>query len=76
MNLIRELRDASKVEQDNEKRLALKATADNLLATINNLYYDPDEGYLRDLNGLWAHGTRLLANVTPPGNDEDKKAVA
>jgi hypothetical protein len=76
MNNVQELRNAVKDVLKQAQRVELEKLANDLEMAIYNFRVARDAETLRIVNGLWAAGARLLASVTPEGNDPKEKAVA
>jgi hypothetical protein len=52
----------------------LRSTAGTIACLANDLAKYPNDNTLRELNGLWARGRRLM--VTPGSNSPTEKQIA
>jgi hypothetical protein len=52
-------------------RLALKRVYDDLWCAIEEFYEDPTDEALIYLNGIWAHGARILKGTPPEAGTPD-----
>lgn len=70
------LRDTAAQQVDDNLRFALRGAADSIEKAIEKVFYNGNEGSLRDLNGLWSYAVRLhmLAtegpSATPPRSSQ------
>ena len=60
MTFLLELRDAARTCPNAEARLQLRECADNISRLAHDLDREPTHDTLRELNGWWARGVRVL----------------
>jgi hypothetical protein len=73
MNFLDELREAAKTLPEKEA-YEMRSIATTIVTTIDDLRRNPNDDSLRELNGLWARGRRLM--VTPSSNTPAEKKIA
>jgi hypothetical protein len=69
--LLARIYDAYSVCSNPMYRSALKGAYDTLWCSIQDFTEDPTDEALINLNGLWAHGTRILAGTPPEAGTPD-----